>query len=255
MRIAVLGGKGGVGKTVLSIVLASELGAVLVDADVTEPDTPAYLNLERERDVTEVRARYAVRTDGCAGCERCLEVCPWRAVDDPIACDGCGACAIACPEDAIELRETELGRIAESREPELGLRVVHPETEPWAPELADIVHRMIPEDEDCVIDCPAGLGCPVIAALSAADAAVLVTSPDPAALHDYRRAEALTREFGLPAVRVLNRAGSDEREGFDVVIPEDERVLRAALDRDPGRLVHALREPARRVAELLPDGG
>ncbi|MEO2241553.1 MAG: P-loop NTPase, partial [Euryarchaeota archaeon] len=92
MRVAVLGGKGGVGKTVLSIALASELGAVLVDADVTEPDTPAYLHLERERDVAEVRARYAVRTDDCVDCERCLEVCPWRAVDDPIACDGCGAC-------------------------------------------------------------------------------------------------------------------------------------------------------------------
>ncbi len=252
MRVAVLGGKGGVGKTVISIALAHELGAVLVDADVTEPDTPAYLDLERERTVTEVRARYAVRTEDCVGCERCLEVCPWRALDDPVACDGCGACATACPEDAIELRETELGRVVESREPELNLRVVHPEVEPWAPELANIVHQMIPEDGDCVIDCPAGLGCPVIAALTSADAAVLVTTPEPAALHDYRRAQALARKLDLPTVRVLNRADSDDRGGFDVVIPEDERVLRAVLDRDPRGLVSALRERVRRIAALLP---
>ncbi|MEO2241118.1 MAG: 4Fe-4S binding protein, partial [Euryarchaeota archaeon] len=202
----------------------------------------------------EVRARYAVRTDDCVDCERCLEVCPWRAVDDPIACDGCGACEVACPEGAIELRETGLGRIIESREPELNLRVVHPEADPWAPELANLVQRMIPEGEDCVIDCPAGLGCPVIAALSAADAAVLVTSPDPAALHDYRRAESLVREFDLPIVRVLNRADSDDRGGFDVIIPEEKRVLRAALDRDPRALVSALRDPVRRIVGMLSKG-
>ncbi|WP_457620406.1 P-loop NTPase [Methanopyrus sp.] len=252
--IAVLGGKGGVGKTVLSIALAAELGVPLVDADVTEPDVPAYLELEVEEVLGEIRARYAVRTDGCVECGRCLEVCPWDAVEDPIACDGCGICSIACPEDAIEFESEALGEIVRSRNPDLNLEVIHPRSEPWVPELAHVIHRMIPR-RPCVIDCSAGLGCPVIAALSRADAAVLVTSPDPAARHDFERARTLVGKHGLPSVTVLNRAEGSVRGDFDVVIPESEDVLNAALRRDARALYRTLRPHAREIIEeLRPEG-
>ncbi|HTZ41371.1 MAG TPA: 4Fe-4S binding protein [Syntrophales bacterium] len=46
-------------------------------------------------------------------CRRCLEVCPFGAIQsvdrkitvNSYVCQGCGACALACPTDAIQLRE------------------------------------------------------------------------------------------------------------------------------------------------------
>ncbi|WP_456477529.1 P-loop NTPase [Methanopyrus sp.] len=248
-RVVVLGGKGGVGKTVFSIALAAELEVPLVDADVTEPDVPAYLELEVEEALGEIMARYAVRTDDCVGCGRCSEVCPWNAVEDPTACDGCGICAIACPEDAIEFESEVFGEIVRSRNPDLDLEVIHPESEHWVPELAHLIHRMVPR-RPCVIDCPAGLGCPVVAALSHADVAVLVTAPDLAARHDFERARILVERFRIPAVTVLNRSDGSDGD-FDVIVPESEDVLDAALRRDARALYRALRPCAREVVEEI----
>ncbi|MDT8306403.1 MAG: Coenzyme F420 hydrogenase/dehydrogenase, beta subunit C-terminal domain [Anaerolineae bacterium] len=87
---------------------------------------------------TELVARF----DACAGCERCMEVCPICAVDHPmrdesgqfreddlcrwlISCAGCGMCEQACPQGqplcAIfgYIREQLLAEAGHAREPAL----------------------------------------------------------------------------------------------------------------------------------------
>jgi len=57
-------------------------------------------------------------TDACSGCQTCVEVCPYEAVEmarvpgskklkarvDPEKCFGCGVCVPNCPEGALELK-------------------------------------------------------------------------------------------------------------------------------------------------------
>jgi len=62
-------------------------------------------------------ARKAVYyTDKCVGCDKCVFICPYEAIDvEPLAtlsinadkCVGCGACALVCPHLAIQLEGFE----------------------------------------------------------------------------------------------------------------------------------------------------
>jgi len=112
-----------------------------------------------------------------------------------------------------------------------------------------------------VVDCPAGLGSDVGAALLAADACALVTTPSSVALADAVRARALARELdaGLVAV-ALNRireAPPVERSealfGAPVVpIPESAAVRRATASGRPVRTVDAsVGESFERLAALV----
>ncbi|MWG34598.1 P-loop NTPase [Halomarina oriensis] len=99
-----------------------------------------------------------------------------------------------------------------------------------------------------VVDCPAGLGSDVGLPLLAADASLLVTTPDRIALADAVRARALARELdaGLLAV-ALNRADPDapvdhveETFGAPVVpVPERAAIARGTANGLPARQVAA----------------
>ncbi len=246
------GGKGGVGKTLLSIALAHVTGATLVDCDVTEPDVPAYLPLEPKKELFEVEQPVPVRTDGCRGCGECERRCPWDALEDPMACDGCGICAAACPEDAIVFEKEVLGRVVEAECEPLGMTVRYPDAEPWAPELASVVVGSLADLDVFVADCPAGLGCPVIATLTSVDAVVLVGTPHEAALHDLERARALAEDLGLPTVSVLNMADDVRSENFDVVVPVLPELHEASQSRDPEGIVEALEPYVEEIVARLP---
>ncbi|MFC7026831.1 MinD/ParA family protein [Halomicroarcula sp. GCM10025324] len=102
-----------------------------------------------------------------------------------------------------------------------------------------------------VVDSPAGLHADVGVPLAAADAAVLVTTPDTAALADALRVRELARELETGLCRVvLNRTGPDpattavaNRFGAPVVtVPESEAVAAA----------HRAGHPVRRTAPDAP---
>ena len=62
----------------------------------------------------------------CAGCERCVDTCPYQArlkdVEKGVArviehlCRGCGVCATVCPNGAAQLREFEAKHMLEIME-------------------------------------------------------------------------------------------------------------------------------------------
>jgi len=185
MILAVCGGKGGVGKSTVSLNLAAELDAVVVDADLSMADLPAA----RGPDLHDVLAGRA------AAVETVRE-------GGPVAILPCGRTLA-------------------------GARAADPTALVAAVEAVESAYG------DVVIDCPAGLRADAGVPLLAADACVLVTDPDEAALADALRARALARALGAGLVRVvLNRAGetppteSVERTlGAPVVaVPDDERV-------------------------------
>ena len=102
-------------------------------------------------------------------------------------------------------------------------------------ELAPVLERLDQAYRWVVVDSPAGLHADVGVPLAAAGAAVLVTTPDAAALADALRVRALARELETGLCRVvLNRAGPDAptravatRFGAPVVaLPESDALAR-----------------------------
>lgn len=113
MKIAVLSGKGGTGKTLISVNLAAVAGdSNYVDCDVEEPNGRLFFKPEdviRKIVTTEIPF---VDQDKCTGCKRCVEFCKFNAlaytkkliVFEDI-CHSCGGCMLVCPENAITKRE------------------------------------------------------------------------------------------------------------------------------------------------------
>ena len=84
MKIAITGGKGGTGKSMVATALAVELAkshkVLLVDLDVECPDDHLILSIER-REVGEVNIEMPeVDREKCIKCGRCAEVCRENAI-------------------------------------------------------------------------------------------------------------------------------------------------------------------------------
>jgi F420-non-reducing hydrogenase iron-sulfur subunit len=61
-------------------------------------------------------------TTDCVGCDKCVHVCPYKAIStgqfgtpsiDYLKCTGCGACTVVCPHLALEISGYECKHIAE----------------------------------------------------------------------------------------------------------------------------------------------
>jgi len=112
-----------------------------------------------------------------------------------------------------------------------------------------------------IVDSPAGLHADVGLPLSAADAAILVTTPEGAALADALRVRALARELDAGLCRVvLNRAGPNPATGAvadrfgapAVAVPESEPLATAQAHGQPLRET-APNASARHSLESLAD--
>ena len=81
MKIAVLSGKGGAGKTFISVNLAAAAGdASYIDCDVEEPNGRLFLKPDgcSEKEVFTLLPEF----DGekCDGCRKCVEFCRFNAL-------------------------------------------------------------------------------------------------------------------------------------------------------------------------------
>ena len=85
MNICVASGKGGTGKTTLSVNMAvslaqSGLPVQLVDCDVEEPNCHLFLNQEWHSEEPVNLLVPVVNEDRCTACGKCHEVCEYSAL-------------------------------------------------------------------------------------------------------------------------------------------------------------------------------
>ncbi|HQH13575.1 MAG TPA: 4Fe-4S binding protein, partial [Candidatus Sumerlaeota bacterium] len=111
MIIAIASGKGGTGKTTISVGLAWALGssAVLLDCDVEEPNAHIFLAPEFQESESVNLLVPLVDESKCTGCGLCGKICRYNAIamlnQKPLVfsemCHACGGCALVCPVGAI----------------------------------------------------------------------------------------------------------------------------------------------------------
>ena len=248
MILAVASGKGGTGKTTLSVNLARVLGSGvrLLDCDVEEPNCHLFLRgTAREAETVSIPVPQ-VDESLCDGCGECGRFCEYHAIVSfgtkplvfPEMCHGCGGCAKVCPKSAIRETDRRIG-VVETLEADnvLLLQGRLDVGEAMASPVIRAVKSRLRAGTPAILDAPPGTSCPVIATLRGTDFVVLVTEPTPFGLHDLKLAVDMVRELRIPFGVVVNRMGiGDERvhmfcarQGIPILIeiPEDRRIAEA----------------------------
>ncbi|MGI6665984.1 MAG: ATP-binding protein [Bacillota bacterium] len=271
IEIVVLSGKGGTGKTSVTAGFADlSTDAVFCDADVDAANLALVLSPEEmERHSFIASSQAFVDPSECVECGLCGQLCRFDAacpgIIDDLSCEGCGLCARACPSGAIEMRPVVSGEwfISSTEKGPL----VHARLGPGEENSGRLVALVRQKAREVAIngsrrliitDGPPGIGCPVIASLSNAAAALLVTEPSLTAIHDLKRALSLCERFGVPAYCVINKHDIHEDNSkriedmsgprFRVIgrIPFDEEVpksmaLGLPVTRTGGRAAESIR--------------
>lgn len=262
MTIAVASGKGGTGKTTVSVSLAlSARGSVtFLDCDVEEPNAALFLQLTNARETPITVPVPVIDEAKCTLCGKCAKFCEFNAIVHigtslmifPELCHSCGGCTLVCPHGAIHEEPSPIGTMTEAVV--MRSRTEYPPIT-FVQGLLSIGQAMSPpviravkkrgaelrpdakngtDSSLVIIDAPPGTSCPMTTAVSGVNYVILVTEPTPFGLHDLDLAVKTVRKMGLPFGVVINRSDSGDdrvdtycaRERIPVLmrIPEDRRI-------------------------------
>lgn len=220
MKIVVASGKGGTGKTTISVNMFLSLeNSQLLDCDVEEPDSQHFLNLDLKDDGNVTSFSPIIDDDKCDLCGECVDLChfnaivvtPNKAMIFPELCHGCGLCALACPQGAISEKSKEVGRVQKGMDGRFYQGILNT-GELLVPLLINAVKDKANNKEVVIIDAPPGNSCSAVAAVDDADFCILVTEPTPFGLHDLKYSIRMVNELGVPHAVVINRDGlGDDR--------------------------------------------
>ncbi len=255
MKLVIASGKGGTGKTTLSVNLASVLDfpVQLLDCDVEEPNDHLFLKGIGIREEVITRPVPQVDESLCDGCGECGRFCEYNAIVSfgtkplvfPEMCHSCGGCIKVCPRHAIHETARRIGVILSSQVGKIStIQGCLDVGISMAPPLIRAVKARMQKNVPAILDAPPGTSCPVTTTLQGADYALLITEPTPFGLHDLTLAVETVREFPIPFGIVINRAGIGDhrvqeycrRDKIPILleIPED-RAIAEAYSR--GRLI------------------
>ncbi len=242
-KLAVISGKGGVGKTFITASIAHILSTekkvkiVALDCDVDAPNLSIVLGgevIHSER--LKLSLKSEIDVSKCIKCMRCIEYCPYDAIElkefpqvNQMLCEGCGVCKIVCPVKAVTLKQVENGILTVSKS-KYGFTLVGGRTLTGATASGKIVFEVKKKADEIsakenaafqVIDGPPGIGCAFVSTVTGIDLAIVVIEPTPASLHDAKRAIDVLEFMGVNYFIVLNKIP----EGFDPRRVIDENLL------------------------------
>lgn len=233
-KIAVASGKGGTGKTTVSLMLMLYLKKILnpsvhiVDCDVEEPNDRLFykeLNTIHQEEVNQLIP--FIDTNRCTFCGLCSEYCEFNAISIIKSvqhaevrndlCHSCGACSVACKFDAIIEKPEAIGTVSSYRLPCDGIL--------WEGRLkvgssmqtmliGDLKSKVSNNTDFIIYDAPPGTSCSVVETISDCDFVVLVTEPTPFGFYDLKLMIQLVEDLKIPFGVVINKAGIGDGEVY-----------------------------------------
>ena len=247
MKIAVLSGKGGTGKTFVSVNLACAADkAAYVDCDVEEPNGHLFLN-------PEITGRFPVSVtvpqvdEGkCTACRKCVDFCKYNAlalIKNKLmtfyeVCHSCGGCILFCPEKALTEKERTIGTIEEGMSGDVAVFTgcLNTGEVSGVPIIKGLMAKL-PEQGPVVIDCPPGSACVVMESIRTADFCVLVAEPTLFGVHNLSMVYELVKLFHKPFGVVLNKCLPGENPAQQFCLDHKINILAPIpFDEELGRL-------------------
>lgn len=219
MKIAVLSGKGGTGKTTVSASLALSIDrGQYVDCDVEEPNGAIFLKPDITESIPVNVLVPEADASKCNGCGNCGKACQFHAIAVikgkvlvfPEICHHCGACLIACPQEAIREVDRTIG-VVEINDSNTFLQGRLNIGEPISIPIIRELKKRLRNDATVILDCSPGASCTVVQSVDGCDYCILVTEPTPFGLHDLKIAVQLIRKMEITFGVVVNKASADNR--------------------------------------------
>ena len=230
-EITVVSGKGGTGKTSLAACFTQLEKATVADCDVDAADMHLLFKPQVLESGEFIGGQVmSINPRKCSVCEKCIDVCQWNAISktgntvaiDESKCEGCGACLLVCLTKAIKTTQTHDGKWywSSTRYTNMSHATLEPGKENSG-KLVTLVRKNAackkePDNPVVILDGSPGTGCPVIASVGGAKAAVIVTEPTVSGLHDLNRILELTEHFKIPAGVIINKADINPQVTEDI---------------------------------------
>lgn len=248
MDIAVLSGKGGTGKTLLSVNLAAAAEkSVYIDCDVEEPNGHLFFKPENtEIEEVTVKIPY-VDKELCDGCRKCIDFCNFNALalvgEKPFifedVCHSCGGCILVCPKSAMFEKNKVTGEIQRgiSENVEVVTGILNTGEASGIPIIKKILPEKTGKDIINVIDCPPGSACIVMESIKDADYCILVAEPTIFGTHNLKMVYDLVKLFDKPFGVVLNKCLEGENPSEKFCIENGIKILeKIPFDAEIGNL-------------------
>ncbi len=241
MQIGIFSGKGGTGKTTMSLAISHHLHRMgmnvkLGDCDVEEPNIGLFLPWEtKEVDKVYMQVPF-LNKEKCISCSACDEICQFNAIAMvkgfplifPDLCHSCGGCFLACPTSAIEEKPVEIGTLDAGGIDSfdyLGgkLNIGQIQTPTIIKEVKERMGKM--KSDILILDCPPGNSCPMLEAVRGCDHMFIVTEPTPFGFNDFVIAVDTLRIMKMEFSVILNKYRDDDNatvkfckdEGIDII--------------------------------------
>lgn len=272
-KIAIASGKGGTGKTSISVNLAAMLAEnlpdkweqiVLNDLDVEEPNSSLFFS-DAKKILTQEEFRLVPEWDQnkCTLCKKCSEVCEFNAIAFlgtrvlvfPDLCHSCHACSTLCPDDALPMIQHKMGESSYFKPSQKNLSITEnlldigqPSAVPLISEALDKLEKSSVDNSIIILDSPPGTSCPMMEVTKDADYVIMVTEPTPFGLHDLQIAVETVKKLKRKTGVVINKSGSGNdkliedycnKESLEILgkIPQSQKIAEAY---SAGKLVYDL---------------
>ncbi|AND85513.1 ATPase [Clostridium tyrobutyricum] len=249
MRIAVLSGKGGTGKTLVSVNLtAISKSSTYIDCDVEEPNGHLFFKPEgvQEKEISVKIPK--VNNELCNGCRKCVDFCKFNAlayiknkliVFDEV-CHSCGGCILACPEKALTEKEKVIGKVQKGTSDQVVIYtgILNTGEASGIPIIKKLLaEKNLQANKQTFIDCPPGSACIVMESIKDADYCILVAEPTLFGVHNLNMVYELVKLFNKPFGVVLNKYLEEENPAEKFCLEKNIKILgRIPFDTNLGTL-------------------